>query len=179
MASMDMVLLHKTSPKFCKNQISSLKTSQFLSSNSLLVLKKNQIRLPSVHIKHLKNHRLPVISAAQSNLFKGFRTGKVTIAILTIWKVGKDGVEAGASFVPDAVPRPLARISVTAVAVSLVLFVLKSFISTAVFALAVMGLCYFTFIALNKDEAPKGGGGETTSVDDSLEEARKIMDKYK
>ncbi|XP_047959203.1 uncharacterized protein LOC125204555 [Salvia hispanica] len=170
MASMDMVLLHRTSPKFCKNHVSSLKTSQFLSSNSLLVLKKNQIRLPSVQIKHLKNHRLPAISAAQSNLFK---------AILTIWKVGKDGVEAGTSFVPDAVPRPLARISVTAVAVSLVLFVLKSFISTAVFALAVMGLCYFTFIALNKDEAPKGGGGETTSVDDSLEEARKIMDKYK
>lgn len=47
---------------------------------------------------------------------------------------------------------------------------------------AVMGLCYFIFIALNKDEAPNGGGGgggETTSVDDSLEEARKIMDKYK
>ncbi|KAL1550080.1 hypothetical protein AAHA92_18094 [Salvia divinorum] len=164
MASTGMVLLHKTSPKFCKNQISSLKTSQFLAS------KENKIRLPSVHINHLKNHRLPVISAAQSNLFK---------AILTVWKVGKDGVEAGTSFVPDAVPRPLARISVTAVAVTLVVFVLKSFISTAVFALAVMGLCYFTFISLNKDEAPKGGGGETTSVDDSLEEARKIMDKYK
>ncbi|XP_057782286.1 uncharacterized protein LOC131000406 isoform X2 [Salvia miltiorrhiza] len=175
MASTGIVVLHKTlllpisSPKCCKNQISPLKTSQFLSSNSLSELKM-QIRIPSVHIKQLKNHRLPVISAAQSNLFK---------AILTIWKVGKDGVEAGTSFVPAAVPRPLARLSVTAVAVTLVLFVLKSFISTAVFALAVMGLCYFTFIALNKDEAPKGGGGETASVDDSLEEARKIMEKYK
>ncbi|XP_057782297.1 uncharacterized protein LOC131000406 isoform X3 [Salvia miltiorrhiza] len=131
MASTGIVVLHKTlllpisSPKCCKNQISPLKTSQFLSSNSLSELKM-QIRIPSVHIKQLKNHRLPVISAAQSNLFK---------AILTIWKVGKDGVEAGTSFVPAAVPRPLARLSVTAVAVTLVLFVLKSFISTAVFAL--------------------------------------------
>lgn len=77
MASTGIVVLHKTlllpisTPKCCKNQISPLKTSQFLSSNSLLVLKKSQIRLPSVHIKQLKNHRLPVISAAQSNLFKG------------------------------------------------------------------------------------------------------------
>lgn len=44
---------------------------------------------------------------------------------------------------------------------------------------AVMGLSYFTFIALNKDEGPKGGGGTTDSVEDSLEEARKIMEKYK
>lgn len=41
-----------------------------------------------------------------------------------------------------------------------------------------MGLIYFTFIALNKDEGPKSDGG-TASVDDSLEEARKIMEKYK
>ncbi|KAH6809955.1 transmembrane protein [Perilla frutescens var. frutescens] len=164
------LLLPFSSSKCCKNQIFPLKTSQFLSSNSLSVLKKQQIRHPSVHVKQLKFQKLPIISAAQSNLFK---------AILTIWKVGKDGVEAGTSLVPDAVPRPLARISVTAVAVTSVLFVLKSFISTAFFALAVMGLCYFTFIALNKDEAPKGSGGETTSVDDSLEEARKIMEKYK
>lgn len=43
-----------------------------------------------------------------------------------------------------------------------------------------MGLVYFAFIALNKDkdEGPRGGGG-TTSTDDSLEEARRIMEKYK
>ncbi|KAG6426988.1 hypothetical protein SASPL_111227 [Salvia splendens] len=120
-----------------------------------------------------------LLALTHTDLVYVYRPALALRTILTIWKVGKDGVEAGTSFVPDAVPRPLARISVTAVAASLVLFVLKSFISTAVFALAVMGLCYFTFIALNKDEAPKGGGGETTSVDDSLEEARKIMDKYK
>lgn len=47
---------------------------------------------------------------------------------------------------------------------------------------AVMGLCYFAFLALNKDEGSKGGGGTTSSessTDDSLEEARRIMEKYK
>ena len=52
-----------------------------------------------------------------------------------------------------------------------------------------MGLIYFTFIALNKDNGPRGGGGGggggggrgggTTPVEDSLEEARRIMEKYK
>lgn len=43
-----------------------------------------------------------------------------------------------------------------------------------------MGLSYFIFIAFNNDEGPKADGGEgTTSVVDSLEAARRIMDKYK
>lgn len=41
-----------------------------------------------------------------------------------------------------------------------------------------MGLIYFTFIALNKDEGPNVDGS-TTSTEDSLEEARRIMEKYK
>lgn len=48
-----------------------------------------------------------------------------------------------------------------------------------------MGLIYFVFLAFNKDDGPKGGGGSTksttssSSVDESLEEAQRIMDKYK
>lgn len=46
-----------------------------------------------------------------------------------------------------------------------------------------MGFAYFLFIALNKDEAPKGEGENNSSgskpLDDPLEEAKKIMDKYK
>lgn len=48
-----------------------------------------------------------------------------------------------------------------------------------------MGFAYFLFIAFNKDEAPKQRGGEdnisgSTPMDnDPLEEAKKIMDKYK
>lgn len=52
-----------------------------------------------------------------------------------------------------------------------------------------MGLGYFVFIALNKDDKPSGSRASTstytedkssTSTDDeALEEARRIMDKYK
>ncbi|KAL7151713.1 hypothetical protein ABFS83_04G049900 [Erythranthe nasuta] len=145
-----------------KNQSFSLNTSQFLSSNSNFKLKKYS----PIQIKHAP----PIVYAAQGNFLK---------VAQTVWKVGKDGVEAGTNLVPETIPRPIARISVTIVAVSVALFALKSFLSTVFFALAVMGLSYFTFIALNKDEGPKVGGGTSTSVEDSLEEARKIMDKYK
>ncbi|KAI3449863.1 hypothetical protein Pfo_006528 [Paulownia fortunei] len=159
------------SSKCCKNQTLSLNPSQLLSSKSLLTLKK-QTLYPSIQIKQLRNprvHASPIVYAAQSNFLK---------VIQTVWKVGKDGIEAGTNLVPDSIPRPIARISVTVVAVTIAIFALKSFLSTAFFALAVMGLSYLTFIALNKDEGPKGGGG-TTSVEDSLEEARRIMEKYK
>lgn len=55
----------------------------------------------------------------------------------------------------------------------------------SVFFQGTMGFAYFLFIALNKDEAPKQRGGEdyisgSTPMDnDPLEEAKKIMDKYK
>lgn len=50
-----------------------------------------------------------------------------------------------------------------------------------------MGLVYFAFIALYKDEGPKGGegksftkGAKTSATDDeALDEARRIMEKYK
>ncbi|MBA0579491.1 hypothetical protein Gorai_021745, partial [Gossypium raimondii] len=93
----------------------------------------------------------------------------------TVWKVGKDGVEAGTNLVPDSVPRPIARISVSVVVLFVTLFVLKSFLSTAFFALATMGLVYFVFIALNKDQGPRGGSG-SESMEDPVEEARKIME---
>ncbi|KAK9993213.1 hypothetical protein SO802_022916 [Lithocarpus litseifolius] len=136
--------------------------------------------LSTIHIKNrtIQSSRsaASIVFAAQSNFLK---------VIQTVWKVGKDGVEAGTNLVPDSVPRPIARISVTLVALTVSLFVLKSFLSTAFFALATMGLIYFAFIAMNKDDGPKWGGGGpkggggTTSTEDSLEEAKRIMEKYK
>ncbi|KAK9140769.1 hypothetical protein Scep_010450 [Stephania cephalantha] len=95
-----------------------------------------------------------------------------------LWRVGKDGIEAGTRLVPDSVPRPIARISVVGVAVLVSLFLLKSILSTAFFVLAMMGLIYTAFIAMNKDEGPISDGG-STNTEDTLEEARRIMEKYK
>ncbi|KAM1153030.1 hypothetical protein FF1_035530 [Malus domestica] len=166
------------SPNCYKNQSLAFTHSQFFSSNSSLRLKKQSL-LSAVRIKRQRtqNHRfvVAVVFASQSNFFK---------ALQTAWKVGRDGVEAGTNLVPNSVPRPVARVSVTIVALTLSLFVLKSFLSTAFFVLATMGLVYFIFIALNKDEGPRWSGGTTSTpkedgMDDSLEEARRIMEKYK
>ncbi|KAJ0248124.1 hypothetical protein HA466_0164800 [Hirschfeldia incana] len=138
------------------------------ASSSLLL--KSRIRISS-------SPRVPlVVVSAQTSLLKVLRTA---------WNIGKDGIEAGTNLVPVSVPRPVARISVTIAALAVSLFVLKSFLSTAFFVLGTMGFAYFLFIALNKDEAPKQrGGGDNISGskpmdDDPLEEAKKIMDKYK
>ncbi|OIW01255.1 hypothetical protein TanjilG_10416 [Lupinus angustifolius] len=99
---------------------------------------------------------------------------------ISAWKVSRDGIEAATDLVPNSVPRPIARISVTFVAFSVALFLLKSFISTAFFVLATMGLAYFAFLAFNKDQGPsKNGGTTSTPVDDPVEEAKRIMEKYK
>lgn len=46
-----------------------------------------------------------------------------------------------------------------------------------------MGLIYFAYIAFNaSEEGPseaEGGGGAAASDDETLEEARRIMEKYK
>lgn len=112
-----------------------------------------------------------VVASAQSNALRVFQTAL---------KVAKDGIETGTSFIPDSVPRPIAKIGVTGVLGVVALFLLKSFLSSLFFLLSMMGLIYFAFITLNKDERPKGGEGDTFTTDDeSLEEARRIMEKYK
>ncbi|CAK9165885.1 unnamed protein product [Ilex paraguariensis] len=171
------------SAKCYRNRNLPLNSSLIFSSKSLLRLKKQSLlsTIPTHKLKRRKTHAAPVVFAVQSNFLKGnFNVKCCEIVLQTVWNVGKDGIEAGTNLVPDPIPRPIARISVTIAAVTLALFVLKSFLSTAFFVSAVMGLIYFTFIAINKDEGPRGGGGtSTTSTEDSLEEARRIMEKYK
>ncbi|XP_062079151.1 uncharacterized protein LOC133783512 [Humulus lupulus] len=167
-------------PSPCPSKSSkTLSRSPFLHSDSFSSL-KNPTPLFNLHIKKKltthKSHSLPLVFAAQTNFFK---------VIQTAWRVANDGVEAGTNMVPASVPRPVAKVSVTIVGLTVSLFVLKSFLSTAFFVLATMGLVYFTFIALYKDEGPKGNEdnittkGTPTSTEDSLEEAKRIMEKYK
>ncbi|GKB69481.1 hypothetical protein Tco_0930893, partial [Tanacetum coccineum] len=61
--------------------------------------------------------------------------GIIYEALQTAYKVGKDGIEAGTSLVPESIPRPIARISVAVIGSTVVLFLLKSFLSTAFFVL--------------------------------------------
>uniref|UniRef100_A0A0E0MLB0 Uncharacterized protein n=1 Tax=Oryza punctata TaxID=4537 RepID=A0A0E0MLB0_ORYPU len=112
--------------------------------------------------------RLVVVSA-QSNFSR---------VVQTAWKVGRDAVDAGTTLVPGSVPRPVARIGVTFVALSVALFLLKSIVSTAFFVLAMMGLIYLAFLAMNPKEGSRVDEG-TNSSEDPVEEARRIMEKYK
>ncbi|VFQ69683.1 unnamed protein product [Cuscuta campestris] len=149
----------------------SLCKSHLLSPNpiSWRPKKTQQIALSFNNLKSRRNHLRPLVFAAQSNFIKVART---------VWNVGKHGIEVGTNMVPDSIPRPIASVSVAVAALTLALFALKSFLSTVFFGLGVMGVVYFAFLALNKDERPTGNG-DATSADDSLEEARRIMEKYK
>ncbi|XP_023532771.1 uncharacterized protein LOC111794841 [Cucurbita pepo subsp. pepo] len=148
--------------------------SQFLPLNSLKLRKQSFLSNSRIgKLRTRSSDSFPVVYAAQNNFLRVFQT---------VWKVGKDGIEAGTDLVPNSVPRPVARISVAIAALSIGLFLLKSVLSTAAFVLAMVGAIYFIFIALNKDEGPRGGGGSassTASTEETLEEARKIMEKYK
>ncbi|CAH2070998.1 unnamed protein product [Thlaspi arvense] len=150
--------------------------SPFLSPCSVWRLKQASSN-SRTRFSPLRSQRSPtktLVLSAQSSLLKVLRTA---------WNIGRDGIEAGTSLVPVSVPRPVARISVTTAVLAVSLFVLKSFLSTAFFVLGTMGFAYFLFIALNKDEVPKQRRGDNSSgskpMDDPLEEAKKIMDKYK
>uniref|UniRef100_A0ACD5ZG25 Uncharacterized protein n=1 Tax=Avena sativa TaxID=4498 RepID=A0ACD5ZG25_AVESA len=128
--------------------------------------------LPPPHAMRMRrsSRQLLVVASAQSNFSR---------AVQTAWRVGKDAVDAGSSLVPGSVPRPVARVGVTFLAVSLAIFLLKSVISTALFALAVMGLIYFGFLAMNPKEGSRSADEQDSPSDDPAEEARRIMEKYK
>ncbi|PPD72498.1 hypothetical protein GOBAR_DD30609 [Gossypium barbadense] len=118
-------------------------------NNQTLALPHSNFLSPTSFLRPLAPR--PLVYALQSNFFKGLVVSMVFAdnhviscrvhvdssiqVIQTVWKVGKDGVEAGTNLVPDSVPRPIARISVSVVVLFVTLFVLKSFLSTAFFAL--------------------------------------------
>ncbi|XP_024365919.1 uncharacterized protein [Physcomitrium patens] len=97
-------------------------------------------------------------------------------------KTGKNALDAGTNLVPESIPRGVARIIVGLVGASVVTYALRALFSTALFILAIAGFSYLAYMYLNKDSdsgSGGGGGGKPRNTDDSLEEARRIMEKYK
>uniref|UniRef100_A0A0A9DL69 Uncharacterized protein n=1 Tax=Arundo donax TaxID=35708 RepID=A0A0A9DL69_ARUDO len=145
--------------------------SPFSTPHSLLI-GIPLIRMTSPPINPIPHKSRLVVASAQSNFSR---------VVQTVWSVGKDAVEAGTNLVPGSVPRPVARIGVTFAAVSVALFLLKSVVSTAFFVLAMMGLIYLGFLAMNPKEASGSRMDEAggNASEDPVEEARRIMEKYK
>ncbi|CAL5087450.1 unnamed protein product [Urochloa decumbens] len=145
--------------------------SPFAAPISIHVPRRAPLPCPS-HSPLPQRSRLVVVSAQ----FDFARA-----AVQTAWRVGNDAVEAGSNLVPGSVPRPIAKIVVTFAAVSVSLFLLKSVVSTALFVLAMMGLIYLGFLAMNPKEASGSRMNETggNPSEDPVEEARRIMEKYK
>ncbi|XP_020577419.1 uncharacterized protein LOC110022682 [Phalaenopsis equestris] len=139
--------------------------SRFLSPT----LRQSPLSLRPKSASSSSTRRQGVVKAAQSSFIK---------VIQAAWRIGRETVESGTNLVPDSIPRPIAKIVVSGALAALALFLFNSILSTAFFVLALMGVIYFIYIALNKDEGPKGGGGDPLSAEESLEEARRIMEKY-
>ncbi|KAF5778800.1 hypothetical protein HanXRQr2_Chr12g0551821 [Helianthus annuus] len=64
---------------------------------------------------------------------EGWRKNAQEKVLQIVFKVGRDGIEAGTSLVSDSIPRPIARVSAAVVVVTVALFLLKSFLSTTSF----------------------------------------------
>ncbi|XP_020976863.1 uncharacterized protein LOC107639368 isoform X2 [Arachis ipaensis] len=124
-------LLPSCSPNCSQNRNLAYTPLRFHSPNSNLKLNKKSFPF-NTHFK-ISTAQKPrssfVVFAAQSNFLR---------VLQTAWNVGRDGIEAGANLVPNSVPRPIARISVGTVALTLLLFVLKSVLSTVFFALRII-----------------------------------------
>eukprot|EP00899_Mesostigma_viride_P012519 jgi/Mesvir1/21268/Mv21669-RA.1 len=120
--------------------------------------------------------KFPIFAAASNN-----RDGSL---VSTLISTARQSVNAAADLVPATVPRPLAQGGVAIAGVFLLLTIFKSLISTAFSVVALGAIAYFAWVALNdkgNGGDAGGGGGGNNNLDDSdpLNEARRIMDKYK
>eukprot|EP00898_Chlorokybus_atmophyticus_P004278 jgi/Chlat1/4851/Chrsp31S04881 len=103
-------------------------------------------------------------------------------AVQTALRLGKTGVDFATNLVPEAVPRPVAKAGVALVGVSIVWSILQSVVQSIITLTVLGGLGYFAY----QNFGPGFGGsnssfgGKTPAEErEALEEARRIMDKYK
>ena len=102
--------------------------------------------------------------------------------------VAKDAVESAAALVPESVPRPAAKGLVSVAFAMVVVVTVKSIFSTALTAILLggAGWAMMNFTSSNDDDSGRGRGDDGSTgdrgqgdEDDPLEEARRIMSKYK
>ena len=94
-----------------------------------------------------------------------------------------------ASAVPESVPRPAAKLAVGAVAVTLVSFFVKSLVNTLLLLALLAGGVYFLAgkqldkleksAAGDDDDDIFGGPVRESTGNQALDDAQRIMDKYK
>lgn len=107
---------------------------------------------------------------------------KTTIerVVETAVKTTRQGISTATGFVPASVPRPVATAGVGVVGLLVLSTVLKSLFSTLLFFVVAGGLGYAAFVYLTQTGGtPGGGGGGGGKGLNPIDQARKIMDKYK
>ncbi|KAI5071216.1 hypothetical protein GOP47_0013467 [Adiantum capillus-veneris] len=114
---------------------------------------------------------LRIVAQKSPDLYKAF-----AVAV----KTARDALDAGTKLVPESVPRPVAQAGVAILGIVGSLYLLQSLFSIALFILAIGGVGYYLFYSLNKDDDDRGGGNSSNGSDPdlTLEEARRIMEKY-
>lgn len=97
--------------------------------------------------------------------------------------LGRSTVDTVASWVPESVPRPVAKGGVAVVGGLVIWTILTKIVSTVV-TLVVLGAAgYFFFLksssSSSSSSSKEPGGDSAVSLDDPVEEAKRIMGKYK
>ncbi|XP_024515361.1 uncharacterized protein LOC112340717 [Selaginella moellendorffii] len=93
-------------------------------------------------------------------------------------RTANDSLEAGSKLVPESVPRPAAKAIVAVLGIVATSFLFSSLLSLASLALGIAGIAYFAYVYFSRD-ASGGKRSQPSSTESSLEEARRIMEKYK
>ncbi|CAM6032606.1 unnamed protein product [Sphagnum compactum] len=128
------------------------------------------------HVHHHQVEKICIYRALNFVLF--WAVAVVGFAL----RAGKEGLDAGTKLVPETVPRPVAQVGVGLVGVFMVTYFLRYLFTTALFILVIGVFSYMAYLFLNKDNDSTGGGGgggDSGTSDDPVEEARRIMEKYK
>mmetsp|Transcript_32474 Transcript_32474/g.71710 ORF Transcript_32474/g.71710 Transcript_32474/m.71710 type:complete len:152 (+) Transcript_32474:69-524(+) len=102
-------------------------------------------------------------------------------ALSGIVSMGNKVVDQVTDFVPESVPRPMAKTGVTVLGGLIILGLIQKVISGVVTLVVLAGLGYYFLTRGSGDDdvIDVGKSKKDDDLDDPLSEARRIMDKYK